>query len=96
MVQSWLGAYRKFSALVSELFRKMPRDVALVALHKVRDFAMSATEPQQATDALLIVGAASRRCPDEADRALLQPLLRMVEEDAQGLQGACFGASQCG
>ena len=74
--------------MVRELFRKMPHEVALVALHKVRDFALSATEPQQAADAMHIVAAACRRCRDESQEALLQPLLRLIEEDAQGLQGA--------
>jgi hypothetical protein len=93
--QSWLGAYAKLQPMVVELFRKMPQDVAQTALAKLRNFAMAVTEPQQASDALHVVSSAARRCPEAAERLLLQPLLRMIEEDAASLQGADSSHSGC-
>ena len=85
--QSWLAAYLKFQPMITELFRKVPDEVAQTLLRKVRDFVMAVTEPQ-AADALSIVAMATRRCDDDAVALLLKPLMHMVDDDARSVLGA--------
>ena len=84
---SWIGGYGKLQPMCAELFRKMPAAIAHSALRKVRDFAMAVTEPQQAADAMHVVASVTKRCPEEAERLLLLPLIERCQEDSASLQG---------
>lgn len=85
---SWLSRNPHMRPLAQEIFQKVPEENMLAAMKQISSYALGLSEPQPAFDAGPLIEAASGAFPSAACSAMLEPILKLIEEDVQHLEGA--------
>lgn len=88
MDPSWLGDYYKFTALIQQLFVKVPKPVLELAVRKTAIFARSLVIPQHGADVFQVVAACAAEAPELSYELMLKPLIDTVTEDCKAMGGA--------
>jgi hypothetical protein len=73
--------------MVHELFYKMPRSLLPAVVQQVADFVLGLSSAQGAMDAAALVMTSAELLPDTAVELIMNPVMRMLREDADTLQG---------
>jgi hypothetical protein len=73
--------------MVHELFYKMPRSLLPAVVKQVADFVLGLSSAQGTMDTGALVMTAAELLPDTAIELIMNPVMRMLREDAETLQG---------
>ena len=95
MDQSWLGDYYKLTALIQQLFVKIPKHVLHSAVRKVASFTCGFVIPQQAADVYQIVAACASEAPELTFKLMLEPLMARIIDDCKAMDGMCQFRCEC-
>lgn len=84
---SWVSRSPHMRPLAQELFQKFPEEHLLEAMQQITKYALGLSEPQPAFDVGPLIEAAASTFPNAVCTAMLEPTLKVIEEDLQHLDG---------
>lgn len=84
---SWLCRNPHLRPLALEMFQKIPEEQLLDTAQHIAAYALGLSEPQPAFDAGPLIEAAVLTFPNAALSSMLEPVLKLIEEDVQSLAG---------
>ena len=74
--------------MVHELFYKMPPSLLPAVVQQVAEFVLGLSSAQGAMDAGALVMASAEMLPDTAMELIMNPAIKLLQEDADTLKGA--------
>eukprot|EP00892_Ulva_mutabilis_P003225 jgi/Ulvmu1/12903/UM098_0091.1 len=84
---SWISRNTYLRPLAHEIFQKIPEAQLLGSAKQIATYVLALSEPQPAFDAGHVIEAATVAFPNAACSMMLDPVLKLIEEDVENLAG---------